>query len=215
MIKLGDQVRTSDGHDVGNIDKLILDPSSGEVKAAVVRKGFILHDDVEVPLSAFQAGSGGIVRLTYTADQVNELPRFSEGSYTTPPPGYVSPYGYPAGGLLWPVGWWPGTPPVSAPSYGSPDPVSREVAAGLRQQDWANAVIDEGSDVISRDGEKVGEIESVTIDPATGQPASLIVRKGFLFTEDLTLPAETISSVDDRVVYLTLDKAEAEAYVRG
>ena len=48
-VELGSTVRTSDGKDIGRIDKLVLDPDTGQVKSVVVRKGVILHDDVEIP----------------------------------------------------------------------------------------------------------------------------------------------------------------------
>jgi hypothetical protein len=53
---------------VGTIDRLIIDPSNNEIKAAVIRKGMILPRDVEVPLSAIETGPHGSVQLTYTAD---------------------------------------------------------------------------------------------------------------------------------------------------
>src|SRR5919205_4225233 len=80
-VELGAKVRTADGKDVGTIDRLIVDPSNNEIKAAVIHKGMILPRDVEVPLSAIERGSDGSVQLTYTADQVDHLPEFFESNY--------------------------------------------------------------------------------------------------------------------------------------
>jgi hypothetical protein len=42
----------------------------------------------------------------------------------------------------------------------------------------------------------------------------LVIRKGFLFTEDVEIPAGLISSVDDDVVYLDVRHDELEHHVR-
>src|SRR5438067_9180068 len=105
-VELGARVRTTDGKDVGTIDRLIVDPGNNEIKAAVIRKGVILPRDVEVPLSALEPGPDGTIRLAYTADQVDQLPEFFEGNYTaTPPAGYMPPAGYPIGGIYWPMNY--------------------------------------------------------------------------------------------------------------
>ena len=63
--------------------------------------------------------------------------------------------------------------------------------------------------VMSRDGEKIGEVESLAIDSVSGRPEKLVIRKGFLLRESLDLPISSIASVDDGVVTLNLDKDEA------
>jgi len=70
-------------------------------------------------------------------------------------------------------------------------------------------VIDTDSDVISRDGEKIGEVEQLEFDSATGKPSRLIIRKGFLLTKSLEVPLGAIASVDDGAVVLNLSKDEA------
>jgi uncharacterized protein YrrD len=204
-IQLGAHVRTSDDQDVGSIERLIVDPSSGEVKAAVIRKGFLLTEDIQLPLSALQATPQGEVRLRCTADQVQELPRFHDAEYTAPPTGYASPLGYPSAALLWPVDY-----PLPVPTAGTPRPSLAESDEVLRQRgvDLDNVVIARGSDVIDRDGDKVGEIQSVTVDATTGRPTTITIRKGILFTEDVGLSADAIERVTDGRVYLTLDKEQ-------
>ena len=68
-VELGARVRTTDGKDVGTIDRLIVDPSNNEIKAAVIRKGMIQPRDVEVPLSAMEPGPDGSIRPTLKGAQ--------------------------------------------------------------------------------------------------------------------------------------------------
>ncbi|HWE62454.1 MAG TPA: PRC-barrel domain-containing protein [Chloroflexota bacterium] len=215
-IKLGMHVYTSDDKDIGTVDRLILDPERGTVKAAVVRKGLLLHDDVEVPAEMMVARSRGDARIAYTAAEVDRLPRFDEGSYISPPPDYLPPMGYPSTSIYWPVGYGVGAAPFDmqpAPGMAAPwtgdTEVDHEIGAALRRQDLENAVIGEGSAVLGRDGEKVGTVHELTFDPATSRLTGLVVHKGILMGKDTELPASLIDTVDDGVVYLKVDAREA------
>ena len=210
-VELGARVRTADGKDVGTIDRLIVDPSNNEIKAAVIRKGMILPRDIEVPLSAIERGPDGSVQLTYTADQVDQLPEFFERKYTaTPPAWYVPPADYPTAGIYWPIGYGVfATPPLPETNVSTGSAVlDREAREALERQDLENAVIGEGSDVVDRDGEKVGEVARLVFDPDGHRLTSFVVRKGFILTEDRELPASAITRVDDGVIYLRVSKHE-------
>jgi sporulation protein YlmC with PRC-barrel domain len=212
-IELGAKVTTADGKEIGTIEKLILDPESGDVHAVVVRTGLLFGKDVEVPVDAIVGQQDGAAQIEYTKDQIDALPSFHEGSYTTPPPErsaeYASGYGYPTASLLWPSRW---SGPVSGEPYGHEaiGAVGDEVATMHREQDLSNSVIKEGSTVRSRDGEKLGEVHRLVFDPETERPTMLVIRKGFLFTEDVEVPVGLISSVDDDVVYLDAQHDELE-----
>src|SRR2546423_15692336 len=105
QIELGARVRSRDHQDAGTIKNLILDPNTGHVKAVVVEKGLLLHEDVEVPLEALQADDQGQITLTYTAEEIKRLPHFDEKRYTLAPDEYARTYlGFPATGILWPAG---------------------------------------------------------------------------------------------------------------
>jgi sporulation protein YlmC with PRC-barrel domain len=96
----------------------------------------------------------------------------------------------------------PAYPMPFPPAWTPPPSVPPEVEQMWRQQDLENAVIDEGSDVYSSDGHKLGEVHSVIFDTDSGHPSRIVVRKGFLFTEDFELPASLIGSIDDGAIYL-------------
>ena len=216
-IELGAKVVTMDGDEIGTIDKLILDPDGGDVHSIVVHKGLLFGKAFEIPIDEIVGQRGGVVRVRYTRADLDALPSFHEGSYTTPPPErsaeYASGYGYPAASLLWPSRW---SGPVSGEPYGHDaiGAVGDEVAAIHREQDLGNSVIEEGSTVRSRDGEKLGEVHKLVFDAETGRPSMLVIRKGFLFTEDIELPVGLISSVGDDVVYLDARHDELERHLR-
>lgn len=60
----------------------------------------------------------------------------------------------------------------------------------------------QGIDVFASDNEKVGTLDRVVMDPKTKEVTHIIVREGFLFTEDKVVPMDLISSVTDERITL-------------
>jgi uncharacterized protein YrrD len=212
-VHLGDPVRSRDGQDLGAIKHLVLDPSNGYVKCVVVEKGHFLPDDVEMPLNALAGWRDAAVWVWPTAEEVRQMPRFDAGEYKPLPPEYfdtAARYGY--GSLVLPLNTT--FPPFSAGGYplAAPwlpllaRPLTPEQEAERRAEDRNNAVIEAGNNVISADGHNVGQVYVLTFETETGKPLSLIIRRGILFHEDIALPAQTIASADDGVVYLNVDR---------
>src|SRR5579871_4504864 len=101
-IELGEHVHSSNGHDIGTIKHLILDPANCQIKTLVVEKGWLLPDDIEIPLEVVQVDEDTGLRVRYTAEQVKSLPRFDESQYRTVPrddTALLPPY--PLGAFLW------------------------------------------------------------------------------------------------------------------
>ena len=64
--------------------------------------------------------------------------------------------------------------------------------------------IDTGWDVVTSDGEKLGDVEEV-------HPHYLVVGKGLIFHSERYVPVSTITDVADNTVYLSVTKAEVES----
>lgn len=59
-----------------------------------------------------------------------------------------------------------------------------------------------GADVYTRDGEKVGNLDRVVLDPDTNAVTHVVVEKGFLFTTDRVIPIESIDAYGDEGITL-------------
>src|SRR5262245_29850201 len=81
-VEFGATVYTSDDHEVGAIDRLIVDASTGRLRSVAVRQGRLLKHDIEVPFAAFQAGDDERLRLNVSSDGLDAFPRFDEDQYT-------------------------------------------------------------------------------------------------------------------------------------
>jgi uncharacterized protein YrrD len=64
--------------------------------------------------------------------------------------------------------------------------------------------IDLGTDVFGTDGEKVGEVDKIVIDPDTKQIHQFVVHRGFLTRENKLVDVSMISGQDDQGLRLDL-----------
>lgn len=60
----------------------------------------------------------------------------------------------------------------------------------------------EKADVVTSEGQKVGQIDRVVIDPKSLEVTHLVVRKGFLFTQDKVIPIDRVETARDDLVEL-------------
>ena len=209
-IDIGSSVLSNDDHDLGSVDRLIVDPTRNEVIAAVIRKGMLLPRDTEVPISSIRQSPDGNLSIDLSMEDVKNLPEFQEAVYVAPPSDYRMAPGYTPGSLYWPAGMITGAP-QNVPNF-TPDPdpttgmaVENEVRAGLSREELESAVIGKGSTVTGRDGKSVGKVEELAFDAGTGKLAGLVVRSGLLTHNDRRVDASLIDEVEEGVIHLKVD----------
>jgi uncharacterized protein YrrD len=66
------------------------------------------------------------------------------------------------------------------------------------------------AEVVTTNGDKVGEIDRVVIDPKTDTITHIVIREGFLFTSDKVVPVDwiTVTSKDTIVLNASKDKVD-------
>jgi uncharacterized protein YrrD len=69
----------------------------------------------------------------------------------------------------------------------------------------------DGTGVYAFDGQHVGHVDRVVLNPQTKEVTHLVVRKGFLFTEDKIVPLNLIASATEDRVSLCEDAGELDA----
>ena len=216
--QLESPVVSADGVDLGKIHRIIFDPQRAEVKSIVLQKGMFFARDVAIPIEDVRAATAERVELSLSREEVDNVPDFIEGDYTWPHQNWSSPYGWPMGGVMWPMayaGYGYGGFGAFGVYPGITSQVPDSVIEREKEQALDNAVVGQGSDVLAKGGEKVGEVHNMVIDPASHKPSSVVVRSGFVFTEDVELPGDWIESYDDFRVTLNVDKPTVEHLAEG
>lgn len=69
-----------------------------------------------------------------------------------------------------------------------------------------------GAQVVTADGERVGDVDSVVLNPETKEVTHLVVEKGFLFTEDKVVPADLVNVAKEDKVTLKPSAGDLEEF---
>jgi len=70
----------------------------------------------------------------------------------------------------------------------------------------------EGTTVKTIDGDKVGTVDQIVVDPTNNEVTHIIVEKGFLFTEDRVVPVSKLRDADDDSIVLEGAVEELEQF---
>jgi uncharacterized protein YrrD len=201
-LKEGTNVFTQSGEEVGKINRFLLDPATNEVTHIVVQKGWLLPEDKVVPIGMISTATKEQVILNQKTGDLDQLPPFEEthfveltdeeirktdsslryapAYYWYPPSGYI---GYPGFGPGY-YGW----PPVET---------TRNIPADT-------VPLKEGADVISSDGEHVGDVERLFVDAESDKATHFLISEGLLFKERKLIPAHWIRSIEEDKVNLAV-----------
>lgn len=227
QIELGKPVISKDGERVGRVDRIALDYETHEVKQIIVHQGVLLTRDRIVDRELIeQVDEDGTVRLLLTAEEVERLPECVEAEFARPSeeelrslpfilPGIPGATG---AAVLWarPADRLPGLErpyqefdPASGPLFGPavPPDTTLEIESNLPED---ALLIGRGTDVLDREGKKIGAIGEVETNE-DGEVVAFVVRAGLLFHHDIRIPIDWVSSVTEEAVHLRLSADEVEA----
>jgi sporulation protein YlmC with PRC-barrel domain len=172
----------------------VVPPAEMRITDIVVRTGGILYREVVVPVPLIRDVKNGKVYLSIDKDELKRYPDYIEVDYQQPPTGWVPPEGlaYPPTGILWPADTYP-------------------AAADVRVNTPPGTLgIREGMEVESSDGHKVGAVDALDIDLATGDIKGFVVKHGFLFRRDTHIPAGDVQVIRGGMVILKLTKDQVQ-----
>jgi sporulation protein YlmC with PRC-barrel domain len=150
----------------------------------------VLGRDVVVPADVVEHVAEDGLHLRVDKKQLERYPDYVAIKYESPPEDWIPPpdFAYPGMSPLWPAAYpfGPSSVKVNAPPG----------SVGLYH----------GMDVQSSDGHKVGSIDALDEDPATGDVTGIVVKSGFLLTHDTLIDASHIKRIDDGAVVLDIPK---------
>ena len=214
QFKQGTHVYTQNGNDVGEIDRVVLDPQTDEVTHVVVRKGWLFTEDKVVPIDLIDKAVADQIQLRADVTNLDDLPEFEERYYVPPneasdealsreyDPAEVAPslYWYPPIGSAW-AGYYngyyayPQVPYVVHSEQNIP-----EGTIGLK----------EGARVVSSDDENVGNVERIFTNNELNRATHLLIAAGWLFKERRLIPVDWIRTVNEDEIDLAVTASTLE-----
>ena len=199
-IDIGVSVKTRDGEEIGKVERVVINPASGEVDGLVVHRGAILSRDVVVPLSLMEGTDTEGVRLRIGRAELVRLPDFVAKRYRAMKPGEPVVPTYTPASVLFPL----------APPYGAAGvPAPYDLARPEWQAPPQDVDISEGTEVRAVDG-PIGVVDEVLTDALTNHASFVVVSRGEGAGRKVSIPAEFIDEVaEDHIkVSLTLQQVE-------
>ena len=200
-LKEGATVFSADEKEVGKINRFVLNPVSNKVTHFVVEKGLLFPEDKVIPLDWVTGSGEDRVTLSKGAAAVEDLPPFEETNYVqlddTERQRFAAvPYTYA------PTYYW--YPPYGAPTYLYPGTMP-DVATETERNIPENTVaLREGSGVFDTDGDHIGDVERVMVDPNTKRATHFVISQGLLLKERKLVPLEWVRSVMENRVLLAV-----------
>ncbi len=225
LLRRGLPVQTSDGRRAGALDHLVVEPANMRVTHLVVQRGWLWNRQARiVPLERAAAITDYGVRLNMGAEELDQAPLYQ------PPAGDAQI----AVGLQRSLDTDPRTRSAGL-SVSVQDGVVRLIGS-VRDEvmDAARAIArrmrgvigfdDEvaappvpslriGAPVYARDG-RYGTLDKVVVDPHARRVTHVVVRQGWLLTEDRVIPIERVERAEPDGVYLDAPAAALDKYPR-
>jgi len=221
-LREGAGVFTPGDEQVGKVSGFVLDPATSEVTHLVVQKGWLLPEDKVVPFEMVRSATEDKVILNEDIENFDELPAFEETHFIRTPeedaavrgdvasgyeptadeaaaapvirtggpdrPPNPAYYWYPPQGYVgYPVGYY-GLPPMET----------------VRNIPADTIPLKEGTDVVSSDGEHVGDVERLLIEPGSNKATHFVITQGVFFKDRKLVPAHWVRSVDEHEVHLSV-----------
>lgn len=200
VINPGEDVIGSGGDKVGTVEYVVVDPNHMHITDIVVSTGSFLGRDVVVPVADVDRVGDGKVWLTADQSRLKSYKDYVDVEYQSPPSNWIPAAGmaYPTGTMLWPAGVY--YPELSSVTVNTP-----EGTVGLHA----------GMDVMSSDGHKIGSIDALVTDPSTEDITEIVVKHGFIFTHDTSIPASHVKSIESDRVNLDLTRDAVKRQFEG
>lgn len=217
-VEFGDDVYSSDGAKLGTVAGVVMNSENHNVTGIVLGEGIFHNDQRLVDISAVASVDNAAkrVNLNTPESKAQAFPRFLTEEYIQKPREAPDTLIMPAAGVGGPIFYdssvtatgytdYPGTDSFfeAAPL----DPPVVETRSNLGELD---VVLKHGTDVYGSDDKKVGTVDDIRFDEG-GELAGFIVRAGFLFKHDVSIPGSAVSEIDDNRVQLNITSEQAEA----
>ncbi len=212
-ISLGSEIYGSDGEYFGSAAGVVVDAQPRRATRLLIGSGPLGGNDRMADIALITSSVDGRIVVEVDRNGAEAFPEYVKERYVHPDRVQDFPVILPAAGVGGPVMYdnpqtGDGYPGGDMFDPAPIDPPRLEVISNLLTTE---VMLPKGSDIVSADGHKVGELDDMTLD-SDGHVESLVVRAGFLFHHDLRLDASAIDEYLDHKITLKITKDEAEAH---
>ena len=214
-VDIGAKVTSSDGKDVGNVEKLMLRGDSNQVGGFILSKHLFGTEKI-VPARLVANSTEHEVTLSVSSAEAEKLSNVVH-TQMVDAPGELT-YGIGLGGLVdtagtggkWVVRGSAGGqyPHTGSEAFFFEAPIGNVEVENISSIPEDALLISDGTDVVDSEFKKIGRVDEVVLDGDT--VTAIIVKAGFIFKHDLQIPVTMIAGASSDHVRLSISADEAE-----
>ncbi|MEZ4496256.1 MAG: PRC-barrel domain-containing protein [Thermomicrobiales bacterium] len=214
-VDIGAKVTSSDGKDVGNVEKLMLRGDSNQVGGFILSKHLFGTEKI-VPARLVANSTEHEVTLSVSSAEAEKLSNVVH-TQMVDAPGELT-YGIGLGGLVdtagtggkWVVRGSSGGqyPHTGSEAFFFEAPIGNVEVENISSLPEGALLISDGTDVVDSEFKKIGRVDEVVLDGDT--VTAIIVKAGFIFKHDLQIPVTMIAGASSDHIRLTISADEAE-----
>ena len=208
--KFGTDIVNNEGEKVAELYQVVIDPSSDEITHLVAKKGFLFPSDKVIPISLVMSSSEDQIKLYDFEGGFEDLDDYVEVEYVKAeserkismldargmnvPPLLAYP---PAGN-----GGFGYVPVINYPKQPETETV----------KNIPDKTIDIPKDarVIGFNGEHVGNVEELVVDPTSDKVSHFVISKGLFFNEEKLIPVSWVRGFDSDKLRLVVNEEIVE-----
>lgn len=192
------EVLTANNDKLGTIDRIVLNPDTNDVAYLVIKRGFLDTRKKIVPIDMFDEVTEDRLVFRREVSSLEDFLDFEETHflpYDFEGEGKDSKQKVPGRYLYWypPYG---GLGRIALPPFGVK--TEENTPKGM-------VALEVGANVISKNDEKVGDVESVFADPDSNQATHILISSGFISKTRKLIPVNWIKETLEKEVHLFVD----------
>jgi uncharacterized protein YrrD len=197
-------VLASNAHEVGFLERVVLNPESNVVTHIVVRMGPLLNKEERiVPIELVTDTTEDLVLLDADASTVESMPLFEEKQLVGEEQNVATAASSDPQGAA-PFGELPVVvPPVLDADETYPTETVQNIPEGT-------VAMKEGAKVIAADGEHLGHVERIVADSSVDQVTHLLISRGIFGKDVKIIPIKWVMKIGEDNVYLRVNKDSVE-----
>lgn len=214
IVSLGEQVVGKNGT-LGRIAGFRFDPNTQSADQMVIKHGLPFHSGHLAVLGFVTGVETGVVRIDLSKQEFEELEQYKRSAYNASDrgPGMMPPFDsqgdnhYKHAG---PVPFASTADRAILPEHSDErinethaQPPTYPTGADVTPGDKQPIVVSRGTEVLDRDGIKVGQVRSFAVETTTGQPTRITLESGIFGRDGCDLPLDMVQSYGTRAIVLS------------
>jgi uncharacterized protein YrrD len=201
------------GHEIGRVERVVLNGDSYEATHLVVKQGGLLHPRYLLMPFDWVIGSGSDrVLIDRADDEVAALPNFEMQHYVRLDQLDDERARHPRSAIR-PSDWINYVVPFVASAFGDPYHAPGVVVTDQLLSPSESAV-NRGLPVESSDGHKIGEIHEVLLSEPEWRLSGIIITRGFILKHPMRLPADWVARIGRDRITLNRSRQQLEDWER-